>query len=132
MRFTIVAILWLTLYVALVLTSLRNPTAVVSNLVELFSVASITIIAVIAFDRRSTPAFAFVVFSIAAALSFEISSEMIIAAMSYLNITTDSVEYVNLQKQLFYHLVIVVGIFGALIGRIVRQFGASTIDKAKS
>ncbi len=131
MRFTIVAILWLTLYVALVLTSLRYPTAVLSNLVEFFSVASIAIVAVIAFDRQSTPAFAFVVFSIAAALSFEISADMIIAAMSYLNITTGSVEYINLQKQLFYHLVIAVGIFGALIGCVVRELGANTVPKSK-
>jgi hypothetical protein len=76
MHFTTVTLLGLTLYVALALTALRYPTSLVTNAIQLFCVASIAVAAVIAFDRRSTPAFAFVVFCIAAALNLEIGSGM--------------------------------------------------------
>ncbi len=119
MQFRIVTIGWIMVYVALALTSLRYPTAEISIAIKLLCVISIASSAVIAFDRKSTAHFAFVVFAIATATHLEVASQIIIATMLRLGVTTGATEYANIKEMLYYHSVFALGLFGFLFGVLI-------------
>jgi len=121
MQFRIVSIGWITVYVAIAIASLRYPTAELATAIKLLCVISVASSAVIAFDRRSTSHFAFVVFALAAATHLEVASQVIISTMLQLGVTTGSTEYASLKEILFYHTVFALGLFGFLFGALIAR-----------
>ena len=129
MQFRIVTIGWGMVYVALAISSLRYPTTEIATAVKLLCVISIALAAVIAFDRKSTSHFAFVVFAIATATHIEFASQTIVSTMLRLGITTGSTEYANLKEMLYYHSVFAVGLFGFLFGTLLTRARVNDASK---
>ena len=119
-------------YVALAISSLRYPTTEIATAVRLLCVTSIAASTVIAFDRKSTAHFAFVVFAIAAATQLEVASQMIISTMLQLGVTTGSTQYANLEEMLYYHAIFAIGLIGFLFGKLITQARPNDAPKSPS
>ena len=108
---------------------MRYPTTEIATSFKLLCVISLALAAAIAFDRKSTSHFAFVVFAIATATHIEVASQTIISIMLRLGVTTGSTEYAKLKEMIYYHSVFAVGLFGFLFGTLITR--ARLIDASK-
>ena len=135
MRFSILSLCWIALYVAVALASLQHPTTGLSAATELMWQLSVAMALVIAFHRRSTPLFSFVVFNLLSTLNYAYLSDLTIPVMLGLGVTTGAVEYENVQSMLCCHISFLLGLAGLVIGHCVVRFigvGAVRDDETAS
>ena len=97
MKFQIRSLLFLTAFAALAITALRYPNQYLADFAGFAVFLSLTIAAIIAYDRRSTPFAGFVAFGLLGAIYADgLADYLIIPFMSAMNIQTGSVEYLSL------------------------------------
>jgi hypothetical protein len=119
MQFTILKALWATLYIAVALASFRYSTPYLTYATHVICNLTFAGVAVLAFERRSTPLFSFVVFGLAATFTDRILTYAVLPVMLALGTPTGSNEYNNLASLLTYHALIVFGITGYGFGAFV-------------
>jgi hypothetical protein len=91
--------------------------------VRLACYISVAVATVIAFDRRSTPFFAFAVFALLGGTGIvTISSSLVLSLLTALNVRTGSVEYSALESMLHHHLIMACALIGFVFGSVVTSF----------
>jgi fucose permease len=131
MQFSILNAIWVTLYVAIALASFRYPSDALVTATEAVCGLTFAGVAVIAFDRRSTPLFVFVVFGLAVTFASGILMAAIFPVMKILGTTTGSNEYNYLSSLLLYHAAVGFGVAGYFFGVFVAARGRrATADTA--
>ena len=137
MKFSILSLCCFVLYVALVFASLRYPNPSLEVVVRLACYISIAVATVVAFDRKSTPLFAFAVFALLGGTGIvAVSSNLILSVLEASNTRTGSVEYSALESMLYHHLVMACALVGFVFGCVLTSFnrpgmvGADPADRS--
>ncbi|TWU44480.1 hypothetical protein Poly59_61520 [Rubripirellula reticaptiva] len=122
MQLTILQGIWATLYVAIALASFRYSTNILTSVTYAVCVLTFAGAAVLAFDRRSTPLVAFVLFGVASLTFSELFMPAVIPVMLALGTTTGSNEYNNLSSLMICHYCVIFAFVGYFFGLfVVRQ-----------
>ena len=124
MKFQIRNLLFLTAFAALAVTALRYPNPYLAGFAAFAVFFALTISAVIAFDRRSTPFAGFVAFGLlGASYSDFLAGYLGLPLMTAMNITTGSVEYGHVLNVLTAYVVFLSSCVGYVIGVLISWRG---------
>ena len=124
MKFQIRNLLFLTAFAALAVTALRYPNPYLAGFAAFAVFFALTIAAVIAFDRRSTPFAGFVAFGLlGASYSDFLAGYLGLPLMAAMNIPTGSVEYGHVLNVLTAYVVFLSSCVGYVIGVLISWRG---------
>jgi hypothetical protein len=121
MKLSILATACLTLYVATALASFRYPNGFTYAIIEVLCGLTLASVAVIAFDRWSTPLFGFLAFGLSATFANTTMRAAIIPVMKLFGTRTGANEYNYLLDLLQLQATILLGVIGYFFGVLVTK-----------
>lgn len=124
MTFTLSRLFAIAFYSALALVAVRSPNAYLAGFLVFLAYFALAVAAIVAFDRRSTPAAGYFLIGLLGTLyAGEVANSAVIPVMTGLSVATGSIEYEYVTRVLGAYVTLIASCLGYLIGVIVTVTG---------